>query len=70
MIKNFLKRSGEFLSKNSKKINFDKLRQLCLALLGLGLVSLGIGLIFIPAGVIAGGIALIIINIGWEDKRT
>lgn len=70
MIKNFFSRVGGYLATPSNKIRLDKLRQLCLALLGLGMISFGIGLMFTPAGVIAGGLALIVINLGWEDKRT
>ena len=52
-----------------RKLNKSKLRQLTLALAGLFMISLGIGLMFIHAGVIAGGISLIVVNVGWEVER-
>jgi hypothetical protein len=66
MTKAFVEKAAAYL----KRFNVVKLRQITLAILGLGVISLGVGLMFVPAGVICAGISIIVINIGWEDKRT
>jgi DMSO/TMAO reductase YedYZ heme-binding membrane subunit len=53
------------LSRAFKKLGTLKwkvVQQYSYALSGLGMVALGIGMIYLPAGVIAGGLALLIME--------
>jgi len=69
MSKSILQKAGTSLGAYVKKLNPDRLRQLTLAIMGLCVVSFGVGLIFTPAGVILGGVSLLIMEWRMSDDE-